>query len=285
MTITQTLSLTNTPAKHEIIYPQGEFWSDEPPLETNLHLTQIILLIKCLEWLWQDREDYFATGNLTIYYSPNQKKSEFFRGPDFFVVLGTTRNENRRSWVVWQEEGKYPNVIIEILSDSTAKTDREEKKQIYQDTFRTPDYFWFEPYSLEFKGYTLIRGKYQEIEANENGWLWSEELGLYLGIYESKLRYFSPNGELILTPEEANLQERQEKELALQQQEYERQQKELALQQQEYERQQKELALQQQEYERQQKEYERQQKELALQKIAELTARLRELGINTDENL
>ncbi|NCR55473.1 MAG: hypothetical protein GPJ10_19470 [Microcystis aeruginosa L211-07] len=31
--------------------PQGEFWSDEPPLESNLHLTQIILLIKCLEWL------------------------------------------------------------------------------------------------------------------------------------------------------------------------------------------------------------------------------------------
>ncbi len=32
----------------------------------------------------------------------------------FFVVLGTTRNQNRKSWVVWQEEGKYPNVIIEI---------------------------------------------------------------------------------------------------------------------------------------------------------------------------
>ena len=95
--------------------PQGEFWSDEPPLESNLHLTQIILLIKCLEWLWQDREDYFATGNLTIYYSPNQKKSEYCRGPDFFVVLGTTRNQNWKSWVVWQEEGKYPNVIIEIL--------------------------------------------------------------------------------------------------------------------------------------------------------------------------
>ncbi|MEA5534095.1 Uma2 family endonuclease [Crocosphaera sp. XPORK-15E] len=275
MSITQTVSPTNTPPKHEIIFPQGEFWSDEPPLESNLHLTQIILLIKCLEWLWQDRKDYFATGNLTIYYSPNQKKSEFFRGPDFFVVLGTTRNQNRKSWVVWQEDGKYPNVIIEILSDSTAKTDREEKKEIYQDTFRTPDYFWFDPYSLEFQGFTLISGKYQEIKPNENGCLWSEQLGLYLGIYEDKLRYFSPNGELIPTPEEANLQERQQKELALQQQEYERQQKELALQQQEYERQQKELALQQQEYERQ-------QKELALKKIEELTAKLRELGINSD---
>jgi len=91
----------------QIIFPKGEFWSDEPTWESNLHLTQIILLIKCLEWLWQDREDYFGTWNLTIYYSPNQKKSEYFRGSDFFVVLGTTRNQNRKSWVVWQEEGKY----------------------------------------------------------------------------------------------------------------------------------------------------------------------------------
>ena len=190
---------------------------------SNLHLQQIILLIKSLEWFWQEQDDYFAAGNLTIYYSPNQKKSEYFRGPDFFVVLGTTRNPKRRSWVVWQEGGKYPNVIIEIISPSTAQVDREEKKQIYQDIFRTPDYFWFDPESLEFQGFTLTSGEYRPIEADERGWLWSQELGLYLGIYEDKLRYFSREGELVPTPEEAALQAKQQKE-------YERQQKELALQ-------------------------------------------------------
>ncbi|MDJ0599109.1 MAG: Uma2 family endonuclease [Crocosphaera sp.] len=209
MTNPQTLTIPQSELNHEIIFPQGEFWSDEPPLESNLHLRQILLLIQCLEWLWQDRDDYFATGNLTIYYSPNQKKSEDFRGPDFFVVLGTTRNQNRKSWVVWQEEGKYPNVIVEILSDSTAQVDREEKKQIYQDIFRTPDYFWFDPVTLEFEGFTLIRGTYQQIEPTEQGWLWSEQLKLYLGIYEQQLRYFTPQGELVPTPEEAAKQERQ----------------------------------------------------------------------------
>ena len=206
MTVTQTLPIDDTEPKNEIIFPNGEFWSDEPPLESNLHLRQIILLIECLEWLWQEREDYFAAGNLTIYYSPNQKKSEEFRGPDFFVVLGTTRNQNRKSWVVWQEGGKYPNLIVEILSESTAKVDREEKKQIYQDIFRTPDYFWFEPNSLEYEGFTLISGVYQPIKPNEQGWLWSEQLGLYLGIYEGKLRYFTAEGELVPTPEEAAIQ-------------------------------------------------------------------------------
>lgn len=198
--------------KPEIIFPTGEFWSDEPPLESNLHLRQILLLIECLEWLWQEREDYFATGNLTIYYSPQQKKSTDFRGPDFFVVLGTTRNQERKSWVVWQEGGKYPNLIIEILSDSTAKVDREEKKQIYQDIFRTPEYYWFDPETLELAGFRLEGGIYQPIITNESGWLWSEQLGLYLGLYQKQLRYYSATGELISTPQEEAIREKQKNE-------------------------------------------------------------------------
>ena len=113
----------------DVILPSSELYSNEPPLESDLHLRQMMLLIQCLEWLWQDRDDFYAAGNLTIYYSPDQKKSEDFRGPDFFVVLGTERYRNRKSWVVWEEDGKYPNVIVEILSPSTAKTDREFKKK------------------------------------------------------------------------------------------------------------------------------------------------------------
>jgi hypothetical protein len=138
---------------------------------------------------------------LTIYYSPNQKKSQFFRGPDFFVVLETER-KTRKSWVVWEEDGKYPNFILEILSPSTANTDREFKKELYQNTFRAPDYFWFDPYTLEFAGFHLIDNKYQPLEPNKQGYLWSEQLGLYLGINQGLLRYFTPAGELVPTPEE-----------------------------------------------------------------------------------
>lgn len=92
--------------------------------------------------------------------------------------------------MVWQEEGKYPNVIVEILSESTAEVDRTEKKRIYQDTFRTPDYFWFDPDSLEFQGFTLVRGSYEPIAPNERGWLWSERLGLYLGNTRGEIALF-----------------------------------------------------------------------------------------------
>ncbi len=260
MTTTQTLTPTTTTKSkiepsHEIIYPQGEFYSDEPELESNLHLKQILILIYSLEWLWQDRQDYFASGNLTIYYSPNQKKSEHFRGPDFFVVLDTTNDQTRKSWVVWQEGGKYPNVIVEILSDSTAKTDREEKKQIYQDIFRTPDYFWFDPVTLEWEGFTLVSGTYQPIQPNEQGWLYSEQLDLYLGIYETKLRYFTVEGELVPTPEESAIKERQKTLEA------------------------ENIAIE----ERRKAKFERQQKELALQQLEELKRKLSKFNIDSDE--
>jgi Uma2 family endonuclease len=186
----------------DVIFPPGDLYSDEPPVETELHLEQIMLLIKCLKWLWKDRDDFYATGNMTIYYSPNQKKSEYFRGPDFFVVLGTER-KTRKSWVVWNEDGKYPNVILEILSPSTANTDRDFKKQLYQNTFRTPDYFWFDPYTLEFAGFHLVDGQYHPLKINEQGHLWSQQLELYLGIHDGLLRYFTPSGNLVPTPEES----------------------------------------------------------------------------------
>ncbi|MBD2067936.1 Uma2 family endonuclease [Leptolyngbya sp. FACHB-671] len=185
-----------------VCFPPGDLYSNEPPLESDLHRDQIDLLIRLLRWYWQQRQDFYVSGNLTVYYSPYQRKSEDFRGPDFFVVLGTERKP-RKSWVVWEEEGKYPNVIIELLSDSTAKTDRGLKKQIYQDTFRTPDYFWFDPNTLELQGFHLLDGQYQDLQPNQQGQLWSQQLNLYLGIHNRELRFFTSEGQLIPTPEEA----------------------------------------------------------------------------------
>lgn len=185
----------------DVIFPKGDLYSDEPPLETELHLRQIILLLQCLKWLWRDRNDFYAAGNLTIYYSQNKRKNEDFRGPDFFVVRDTER-KLRKSWVVWEEDGKYPHVIVEILSESTANTGKEAKKKLYQNTFRTPDYFWFDPYTLEFAGFHLVDGEYEPLEPNEQGHLWSKQLGLYLGIHEGLLRYFTQEGKLVPTPEE-----------------------------------------------------------------------------------
>ncbi|MFQ3617669.1 MAG: Uma2 family endonuclease [Cyanobacteriota bacterium] len=201
-----------------VTFPPGDLYSDEPPLETDFHLQQMLLLIKCLDWFWRDRQDFYASGNLTIYYSPNQTKSNDFRGPDFFVVLGAEKRP-RKSWVVWEEDGKYPNVIIELLSPSTASTDRGLKKQIYQDTFRTPDYFWFDPNTQEFQGFHLVDGTYQDLPPNAQGHLWSQQLQLWLGVVAGQLRFLTPEGELVPTPEESALAEQQRRLVEQQQRE------------------------------------------------------------------
>jgi Uma2 family endonuclease len=261
----------------DLLFPASDLYSDEPPLETYLHLRQLILFLTCLEEYWRDRNDFFAAGNLTIYFSPNQLKSELFRGPDFFVVLGTERKP-RRSWVVWEEEGKYPNVIIEVLSDSTADTDREVKKQLYQETFRTPNYFWFDPVTLEFKGFHLVDDEYQELQANEKGWLWSRELDLYLGIHRSQLRFFTSQGQLVPTPAEKAEQESQRANLESQRANLESQRANL-------ESQRANLESQRAEEESQRAELESQRAERERQRAERLAQRLRELGVDPSEEV
>ncbi|MDS3859919.1 Uma2 family endonuclease [Thermosynechococcaceae cyanobacterium BACA0444] len=179
--------------------------SDEPEMESSLHYMQLLLLVSCLEWAWRDRDDFFIGANLTIYFSRQQLKQRDFRGPDFFLVKNTTR-EPRNSWVVWEEDGRYPDLIIELLSDSTAQVDRVTKRELYAERFHTPEYFYFSPETLEFAGFRLNFNQYEPIAPNERGWLWSEALGLFLGIDNGKLRYFSWDGTLIPTPNEAAMQ-------------------------------------------------------------------------------
>ena len=194
--------------------------SDEPEMESSCHYMQLLLLVSCLEYLWRDRDDFFIGANLTIYYSPEQVKTRDYRGPDFFLVKNT-QHKPRRSWVIWEENHQFPNVIIELLFIGTASVDRNLKKMLYAETFKTPEYFWFDPEHLEFQGFrldpgsldpgsldpgSLENGHYVAIEPNAQGHLWSEELGLFLGIESEKLRYFYPTGAIVRTSEEDAIQ-------------------------------------------------------------------------------
>lgn len=239
----------------EALMPDAsQLLSDEPEMESSLHYTQLALLVACLEFLWREQTDFFIGANLTIYFSRQQLKNRDFRGPDFFLVRQTEKRP-RNSWVVWEEDGKYPNLIIELLSTSTADVDRTLKKALYQDRFRTPEYFWFSPETLEFAGFRLTGHEYELISANDNGWRWSEECGLYLGVENRQLRYFTADGQLVPTPAEAALQAQQEK---LQAQQVTLQAQQITLQ-------------------------ERQEKEMVQQRAAQLAERLRSLGINPDD--
>ncbi len=257
-----------TPEELEARMPDAtQLESDEPEMESSLHYAQLALLVSCLEWLWQDRQDFFIGANLTIYFSRQQLKNRDQRGPDFFLIKGTERRP-RKSWVVWEEEGRYPNLIIELLSPSTAATDRSLKKDLYASRFHTPEYFWFSPDTFEFAGFRLAGNQYQPIAANDAGWLWSEELELYLAVVEGSLRYLNPSGELVPTPAEAA----QQAQLAAQQAQLVARQAQDAVQQVQRIAQQAQAAIQQAQQEAQQ----------AQQRAEALAAKLRALGVDPD---
>jgi Uma2 family endonuclease len=190
----------------ELMPDGGQLLSDEPEMESSLHYAQLALLVSCLEWFWRDRDDFFIGANLTVYYSHEQLRHRDFRGPDFFLFKNTERRP-RNSWVVWEEGGRYPDVIIELLSSSTELVDRTTKKLLYQDHFSTEEYFWFHPETLELAGFRLVGGTYRPILGDDRDWRYSEQLGLFLGVHEGQLRYFSENGELIATAAETAQQE------------------------------------------------------------------------------
>jgi len=213
--------------------------SDEPEMESSSHYQQLALLVSCLEWYWRqviDYFDFFIGANLSVYYDPEQPRRRAFCGPDLFVVRGVDPAP-RNSWMVRLEGGRYPDLIIELLSDSTAPVDRTGKKDLYQNVFRTPEYFWFSPATLEFAGFRLVDGVYQPIPADAQGRRWSEVLKLYLGVVNKQLRYFDPAGALVPTPTEAAARVQQQLEQKDRQLEQERRRADRARQRAEQERQ------------------------------------------------
>ncbi len=251
--------------------PTDLIFDDGEPLESNRHRIAINTLIRSLQQGWTERNDFFTGGNMFVYYSSVQARNRDFKGPDFFVTLDIDGSYPRQGWVVWEENGRYPDVIVELLSESTAEVDKGTKKELYEKVFRTRNYFIFDPFNAKsLQGWCLDSSfKYQPLLPDSRGWLWCETLRLWLGTNYSTvdrepalwLRFFDEAGNLLLLPEEA----------ARQQAEAESQRAEVESQRAEVESQRAEVARQQAEVARQHAEAERLRAE-------RLAARLRELG-------
>jgi Uma2 family endonuclease len=185
--------------------------TDGVPLDSDWHRLEIGLLAEIVKQWLRRRTDYYVGGNMFTYYHVKGVRRRRFRGPDFFFVKGASRTPIRRYWVVW-EEGCYPNTIIELLSPSTSKEDLTTKKEIYEKVFRTPDYFCYDPDTQHLRGWRLNeRKRYELLIPNDKGWLWSEELGLWVGTWTGKyqgdeatwLRFYDTKRRLVLTAAEA----------------------------------------------------------------------------------
>ncbi len=240
------------PTEEYAEHPAVQYFIDENggAVETMWHSKQISLLVEIGGQLMRERDitDYYIGGDQFIYYpeaidkiikdnSPG--KSQDCKGPDFFYISSVDGNPYRKKWEV-EEEGCYPDMIIEILSPSTARVDKGKKKDIYEQTFQTGEYYWYDHDTDAITGYRIFDNRYREIPLEKNNWIWCRSLRVFLGSWHGSwsdlddnwLRFYDPKGRLIPTKEENAKamaeQERREKEQVRREKEQERRAKEQA---------------------------------------------------------
>jgi len=195
--------LRRLPTEDELPDEDGE------PMESTWHRVVASILMDSAQHYFQHRNDWWCAANMFLYFNLDMLKNKDFRGPDFFFVKGVAKR-SRKSYVVWDEGGHYPNVIIEIASDSTRSNDYGVKKDIYERVFQTPEYFIVEPDRETIRGWRLESGHYREIPA-VSGRFRCEQLGLDFGWWEGDYhtaddrypRFFHSDGRLAPTFHEA----------------------------------------------------------------------------------
>lgn len=191
------MSIASTVA--DVEYPE----SDGMPMgETDLHINWMIRLRALMLERYRAQNAYVAS-NLLVYYQ--QGVPSKFVVPDVFVVLDHPPGM-RRTYKIW-EEGRAPDVVIEVTSKSTRREDETLKPNVYA-MIGVGEYFLYDP-TAEYLhpaliGYRLDGGAYRAIQPNDQGQLPSTRLGITLALQDDDLVLRdAKSGAILLTSEEA----------------------------------------------------------------------------------
>ncbi|MBC8122353.1 MAG: Uma2 family endonuclease [Gemmatimonadaceae bacterium] len=249
--------------------------SDETPVDNELQNLVPNLLEEILSVIWEERLDWYFATDMGIYHAPGQPAIV----PDGFLSLGVERfisEEGRLSYVLWEEDGIPPILVIEIVS-RTYRGEYEQKQQEYA-RLGALYYVIYNPRRRRkrrpLEVYQLIEGAYV-LRSGEP--VWMEEIGLGIGRgrgkYRGRLRewlyWYDRTGTRLLTTEE----------IAQQRQHQADQEQQRADQEQQRADQEQQRADQ----ERQRADQGQQRADMQQQRAERLAQRLREQGIDPDD--
>lgn len=144
----------------DIYYPSSD---GEPLAESDLQFKPLTESVHALRQRYRDRSDVYVAGNMLMYYRMNDNGVRV--APDVFVVFGVD-DHPRDSYIIWRENGKAPDFVLEIASPSTYARDLTEKRAIYA-AFGVTEYWRFDPtgrlFTPALEGERLVDGEYQTI--------------------------------------------------------------------------------------------------------------------------
>ena len=186
----------------DIYYPESD---GQPMAETDAQFYPLTETVLALRQRYADRDDVYVSGDLLIYYRMNDNTVRL--APDVFVVFGID-DHLRSSYIIWREEGKTPDFVLEIASPSTFVRDMTEKRALYA-ALGVTEYWRFDPtgqlFSPALVGEQLAAdGEYEPIEIGlgEDGMLrgFSEVLGLEVCQRpDGELRLYDPEAQTWLS--------------------------------------------------------------------------------------
>jgi Uma2 family endonuclease len=265
--------------KEAVIYPESD---GLPMAENSKQFYYIKLISSGLEVLYADRDDVYVIGDLLWY--PVEGDNTTRQAPDTMVIFGRHKG-HRGSYLQWEEGGIAPQVVFEILSPGNRAGEMKRKFEFYQ-RYGVEEYYVYDPDNGSLQGYVREGDELVE-QLPMQGWI-SPRMGVKFQLYGNELALYRPDGSPFRTAAEEHLHARQLREQAERERQRADQEKQRADQEKqraeqerqltEQERAHKELALRKAEEEARRAEEERVEKERALQELARLRARLKELG-------
>jgi Uma2 family endonuclease len=186
----------------EDYYPETD---GAPMAETDYQRGPLIYAVNALDFHFANDPQVYVSGDLLIYYE--QGNNEVSVAPDVFVVFGVPKRQ-RPTYKMW-EEGKGPDVVIEITSRSTRRRDEYEKPSIYY-RMGVQEYFQYDPTgdyltpALRGRRMGIPGGGYEPIPPlSHNGGvlaLPSRVLHLELHLEGQRLRLYDPVAKSYLLP-------------------------------------------------------------------------------------
>lgn len=199
--MTTSLTLAPTDEFQALIeYPESD---GKPMAETDKHRDQVANLIDMLRWCFRHRHDVYVSGNLFIYYEEGKPSAVF--APDVFVVFGVPAYD-RRTFKLWEENKKAPDIVFEISSASTSLEDEGSKKVLCR-RLGVREYFLFDPdgeyLEPRLQGFRLVNKQYVPITPDPEEGVYSQVLNLYLQVERDQLRLIeAQTGQHLLTTHE-----------------------------------------------------------------------------------
>jgi Uma2 family endonuclease len=160
----------------EIEYPTSD---GRPMAESNLHRKVMADLIAALERHFLDDPLAWAGGNFLLYFEKGNPRASV--SPDVVLVRGIEKWD-RPLYKLW-EEGRPPDFVIEVTSNSTRREDLSKKKDLYE-RLGVSEYFLFDPtgdyLNPRLQGYRLEQGRFIRLAQEPDGALSSRITDLRL---------------------------------------------------------------------------------------------------------